>query len=138
MLNIMTSNIGTIRTLAKDNIAYATIVAYPPDYLDCPNLEQLAPDKELFHSWKNREIDDHYYEVEYKKSLLSVDFEETVKTIASLHDHSLRKGFALLCYCKAGSLCHRKWVRDWFAYNNFPIFEYSRESKNKKKLPTLF
>jgi len=113
---IYTSYLGNLKNI-PDNIEKVSIMRFTPkwskEYID-DIYTRVAPSKELLLKYKNKEITDEEYTIEYNKMLSNIN----PKTLKKKLD-----GKVLLCSCKLGTFCHRHLLAEYLTDNDVPVAE---------------
>ncbi len=100
--------------LEKISIARITPTWFNPDGF----FLELAPSEELLFSYKNEQINELQYEIEYQKQLDKLDPIQI--------QHKLNNK-VLLCYESNDNFCHRHLLSSWLNKNNVPTIEYKKD-----------
>lgn len=94
-----------------------------PDFYEGLYYSDFAPRWETFKKWKDKEITNEGYTIEYKDYLETLDKEEIRK---DFEPYSVEGSHCvLLCYEKSHDFCHRHVLADWLEENfGWKVDEY--------------
>ncbi len=116
---IYTSYFAGLRNL-PETIAPIAISRSVPNWYSGERYFKLAPSWELLQHYKQSN-DPEQYTRWYNIMLRNLDATEVVKDLSQI---AQSKPFALLCYEKPSSFCHRHLVADWLERNGFSCKEW--------------
>lgn len=94
-----------------------------PAFYEGLYYSDFAPRWETFKKWKNQEITNEGYTIEYKNYLKTLDKEEIRRDFESYNVEGSH--CVLLCYEKSHDFCHRHVLADWLEENfGWKVDEY--------------
>ena len=103
------------------------ICKYPPAWYLGAKFKQFAPKPELLLAYKNGEINEEGFAVNFKATVL--DKFDPVEIYERLTRYYTENA-TLLCYEKPGEFCHRRLVAAWLEKaNNIIILELDNSKK---------
>lgn len=104
---IYTSYFAKAKSL-EDKFIVVGITRYPPKWFNGKNFEYLAPTSNLLMKYKNGEISEEMFEVQYRTMLKNIKpYLESMVDRLKLYNTSLDKHVVLCCYEKSDDFCHR-------------------------------
>ena len=108
---IYTGYYGKLKKYKEFGMESVAISGKVPDFYYGLAYPDFAPRYEMFQRWKNGEITNEGYTVEYKAHLNTLNREEIRKDFEVYN----KKGndCILLCYEKSNEFCHRHVLADW-------------------------
>jgi len=94
-----------------------------PDFYEGLYYSDFAPRYWTYQRWKDKDITNEGYTIEYKAYLNTLDKKEIAKDFDAYK--STEKDCVLLCYEKPCDFCHRHVLADWIEENfGIPVKEY--------------
>ena len=87
------------------------ITRFAPTYWKNPNLEVLAPSKELLNQYRSNDIDEYMFKKKYFKELEARGL--TPKLVMQELQKLGAETVILCCYEKPGDFCHRHLFAEW-------------------------
>ena len=110
---IYTSYFGNHKHFPKSAIVLG-ITRFPPAWWTGINIDKLAPSEQLLRQYRNKEIDEYIFTMEYQQELRDRGLtQEKVKDFFETLGGD--KDIILCCYEKTGEFCHRHVFADWMA-----------------------
>lgn len=116
---IYTSYFAKLKKLPDGIVPISIAMKAPPQYTGLRYLK-LAPQYHFFAEWKRTHDNAYYIEQFQKRVLAGLNANWTFDTLSFLAGE---KEFALICYERPDSFCHRHLVADWFRENGYPCEE---------------
>lgn len=71
------------------------------------HFRELSPSSELFHKKRDKIIDFNTFDIEYRKEMSLINFNDIIKRLESLSLASGSRGVVLLGFGSDNSVCHR-------------------------------
>lgn len=124
---IFTSYFAKLKKLPR-NIVPVSICAKAPAWYRGMQYKMLAPKYGFFTVWKQTH-DNGYYIDHFKREVLDrLNPDAVIDELSAMaKDHT----FALLCYERPDSFCHRHLVADWFNEHGYRCEEFCFAKKEK-------
>lgn len=108
---IYTGYYARLKKYEEAGLTPISIAGKAPSFYKGIEYKKLAPKYDFFIRWKNGEINNFDYVVEFNKQVLDKLAQSEV--IEELYELSDGNDIVLLCYEKQGDFCHRHQVADW-------------------------
>lgn len=112
-MRVYTSYFAASRNFNKNAVVLG-ITRFPPNWWNGLNIDKWAPSEKLLRQYRNKEIDEFIFSMEYVQELQDRGFtqkkvKEILETIGGDRD------IILCCYEKPGDFCHRHVFANWMA-----------------------
>lgn len=130
-ISIYTSYFGNSKKLRADGILPICVSLYPPRYLSCPSIKELAPQRFMLspdYPWDEYE---RFYKGNILRQLNPSDIIKRIELIAANYQFSK---VALCCYEKDDNECHRKFIAEWLRYHGYDVNEYGQKRCDNTRL----
>lgn len=110
-MRVYTSYFAASQNFNKNAIVLG-ITRFPPSWWNGLNIDKWAPSEKLLRQYRNKEIDEFVFSIEYIQELRERGFtqkkvKEILETIGGNRD------IILCCYEKPGDFCHRHIFANW-------------------------
>lgn len=124
-LIIQTSYFAKIRDIKGTVLS---ISRHSPSWYTGETYSVLAPSKSLLYAYKNGEVRQAEYCVEYNQMLSKLNVKEVYNELLRYDDN-----VTLLCYEKPCDFCHRRLVAEWLERElNISVPEFGMNQRVKK------
>lgn len=125
-MKIYTSYFGNAKALHEADIVIIGIALYPPRWMHCPSLKQVAPT----HSILKYTHSEDEYTMRYESEVLPfVDMDDFVKQLEQIGGG---KDVALCCYEKPNEFCHRQLLAKYMNSLGYEVKEFEEAKKSRQ------
>lgn len=109
---IYTGYFAKTKEYVESGLTPVSIAGKTPDFFTYPKWTNFAPRKELFYRWKNGEITNEEYMIEYEEYLSLNISPLAIDRLKKLATH---KEIVMCCYEKSSDFCHRHTLAQWLS-----------------------